>query len=154
MILFILILLSSTQLGICVNPYVIPNIRVNWHKAHEFCKYNGMELASVTDWATHKKLTEFVAQELNCSTWCAVWIGANDLGDEGSFTWVGTGRRVVFDNWKPNQPSNSNGDQEEHCVEILYHPRGGFNWQWNDGVCKHEKYFVCEKVYNCEIQEF
>lgn len=166
-----LILLSFAYLVSCTNPYYIPNIKVrynclmrrinfdlhnlqaNWHQAFDHCKFNGMELVTIANHQEYNQLTAHVAQELNCTQICAVWIGANDLANEGTFTWASTGRRVAFTNWKSNQPDNKNDDLEEDCVEVLHHPEGNFMWQWNDSVCTHEKFFVCEKVNTC-IQEF
>nr|XP_019932676.2 lectin subunit alpha-like [Aedes albopictus] len=143
--LIIFLLLPYVYHVLCSNSYIIPNLKANWHQASDHCKSSGMELVTITNQADYNQLTAFVARELNCTVLCAVWIGANDLGSEGTFTWTATGRRVGFTYWKSNQPDNKHGELEEHCVEVLHHPKDNFLWQWNDSVCKHEKYFVCER---------
>nr|XP_029716355.1 C-type lectin 37Db-like [Aedes albopictus] len=144
--LIIFLLFPYVYYVACSNSYIIPNLTANWFQASDHCKSRGMELVSIANQAEYNQLTEFVARELNCTELCAVWIGANDLGSEGTFTWTATGRWVGFTNWKSNQPDNTNGVFEEHCVEVLYFPAYDFIWQWNDSVCKHEKYFACERV--------
>lgn len=101
-------------------------LQANWHQAFDHCKYNGMELVSIANHVAYNQLTAQVAQELNCSRICAVWIGANDLANEGTFAWAATGLRVSFANWKSNQPDNKHGDLEEDWVEVLHHPSDNF----------------------------
>ncbi|XP_021694410.1 C-type lectin 37Db-like [Aedes aegypti] len=111
--LIVSFLLLYVYLVSCSSPYHIPNVKANWHQAFDHCKYNGMELVSIANHVAYNQLTAQVAQELNCSRICAVWIGANDLANEGTFAWAATGLRVSFANWKSNQPDNKHGDLEE-----------------------------------------
>ena len=34
-----------------------------------------------------------------------IYLGADDIQDEGTFVWVATGQPVSYTNWKPSQPS-------------------------------------------------
>lgn len=54
------------------------------------------------------------------------WIGLNDVGNEGVFTWT-SGAPVAFTNWNGGEPNNSNGT--EHYAEMF-----GSNGEWNDNV--------------------
>lgn len=66
------------------------------------------------------------------------WIGANDLGSEGSFFWIGSGQLIGFSNYAPGQPDNAG---HENCIEI----RGHFQFKWNDHQCREQKYFICNE---------
>ena len=70
-----------------------------------------------------------------------VWIGLNDIEDEGSFQWT-DGSPVNYTNWAPGQPDNLN---DSDCVFLL--PDG----TWDDGQCEWRasgntpaKAYVCE----------
>jgi hypothetical protein len=62
------------------------------------------------------------------------WIGYNDIESEDEFVWV-TGSPSSYNNWRDNQPDNSNG---EDCVEA------DNNGDWNDRPCTDNRPYVCE----------
>ncbi|EAT41960.1 AAEL006456-PA [Aedes aegypti] len=116
--------------------------QTNWTEALEQCESHGMQLA-VIDSAEKQ---ETIAQMICSSTvfnerWMDVWIGANDIAEEGQFTWQATGENVTYTNWKPGQPNNYGG--KEDCVHIQY--TANVDFQWNDDQCSKKKYFICEK---------
>ena len=45
-----------------------------------------------------------------------IWIGCNDLQQEGRFVWVHNNQPVVYSHWAPGEPNNSNNDN--HCCMI------------------------------------
>lgn len=53
-----------------------------------------------------------------------VWIGFNDVANEGAFEWS-DGSRVTYTNWNGGEPNNANGT--EHYTELL-----GSSGKWND----------------------
>jgi len=53
-----------------------------------------------------------------------VWIGFNDVADEGNFVWS-SGQPVTYTNWNGGEPNNSGG--LEDWVELF-----GSNGRWND----------------------
>ena len=70
-----------------------------------------------------------------------VWIGLNDIEDEGSFQWT-DGSPVDYTNWAPGQPDNL---ADSDCVYLL--PDG----TWDDAQCEWSasgntpaKAYVCE----------
>jgi hypothetical protein len=54
------------------------------------------------------------------------WIGLNDFGNEGVFTWT-SGEPVNYTNWNAGEPNNSGGN--ENAVEMF-----GSNGEWNDNT--------------------
>ncbi|KAJ8045581.1 Low affinity immunoglobulin epsilon Fc receptor [Holothuria leucospilota] len=84
----------------------------------------------------------FVAE--NClRLWetAAIWIGLNDIEEEGNFVWT-DGSPVNFTNFNKNEPNNVNG--VEHCIHLVESTKYGI---WNDGPCTTNLYFfVCKKA--------
>ncbi|XP_055618599.1 perlucin-like [Toxorhynchites rutilus septentrionalis] len=147
LVLLVVAFHSSAQRVKCVfeSKYFIPNFTANWFKAVEYCNYLGMRLAVISSAEEQAKLTALVASTdkfSNVST--DIWIGGSDLAEEGNFYWHATGNRIVFTNWKKNQPDN--GQKNEHCMEIRYIPEHSWDWHWNDRDCKAARYFVCENL--------
>lgn len=73
-----------------------------------------------------------------------LWIGANDLAQEGKFIWHATGMKPNYTNWNVGQPDNKGNI--EHCVHMWYEPAKNWNWKWNDSPCNNQWSFVCENV--------
>ncbi|MFC1655032.1 C-type lectin domain-containing protein, partial [Myxococcota bacterium] len=65
-----------------------------------------------------------------------IWIGANDILEEGFFEWV-SGEAWTFQTWNTGQPDNSNN---EDCAEMI-----NVSGRWQDTDCESTKAFVCEK---------
>lgn len=71
-----------------------------------------------------------------------IWIAGNDLATEGRYNWFTSGEIFQYTNWGPNEPNN-NGN--ESCVEI-----NGFRGKkWNDRICTHLNFYLCEKSFEC-----
>ncbi|KAM4636539.1 tetranectin-like protein [Discoglossus pictus] len=64
-----------------------------------------------------------------------VFIGVNDIKQEGVFTYL-NGKPVTYANWNTNEP---NGKREENCIEIQTNDRN-----WNDQGCYVKNLVVCE----------
>ena len=64
-----------------------------------------------------------------------VWIGLNDIGDEGNFKWD-DGTRLGWKNWNPGQPDN--GRDNEHCVHMIS------SGKWEDNNCQRRYWFLCQ----------
>jgi hypothetical protein len=73
------------------------------------------------------------------------WLGANDIGVEGTFVWAATRQPIPYATWDGNNPNN---DRNEDCVQILTSdPRS--NGRWNDISCDHpgvNQNTMCEKI--------
>eukprot|EP00965_Chrysotila_dentata_P162551 5367452-Pleurochrysis_carterae.AAC.3 len=92
-----------------------------WHEAKAACARDGNILAEINSQAEND-----VLQALSQGD--DVWIGLNDLDNEGQFVWDGTGGEPTFAPWESAQPDNFEG--LEHCV----HLRGS---RWNDQRCDY-----------------
>ncbi|XP_046396795.1 C-type lectin 37Db isoform X2 [Ischnura elegans] len=116
--------------------------KANWYKANRFCRFHGMQLASISSAEENQLLEDHVkAQGLGLEHF---WTSGTDQGEEGTFFWLSNGRPVTYTNWNAGEPNNfryENGE-EEHCLELWN--RDGKGLKWNDTPCSFETYFVCE----------
>ena len=64
-----------------------------------------------------------------------MWLGGYDSEKEGHWHWV-TGEPFVYTNWRSRMPNNGGAGGNEDCMD----------WSngWNDNVCSHLYYFLCE----------
>uniref|UniRef100_A0A182N7X8 C-type lectin domain-containing protein n=1 Tax=Anopheles dirus TaxID=7168 RepID=A0A182N7X8_9DIPT len=132
--------------------YFIPISRVacgttsDWFGAVSFCHSIGMEMAEVLNAAEAQALREVIQEEEDDSVEERpfYWIGANDLGVQGTHRWALTGRLVQYTNWADGEPNNARGEEgqfpAERCAAV-----GGEAHQWNDFRCTLNKKFVCQK---------
>ncbi|XP_001655474.2 perlucin-like protein [Aedes aegypti] len=123
--------------------FFIPNLKANWHKAHEFCISLDMNMVSVESPKDHDELVQFVRKTDKFSNATRFWLGASDLAEEGVYTWVSSSRLMTFTNWAENEPSST---EAENCVEMIHNTYVNRIWTWNDIDCRGFKaYIVCEE---------
>lgn len=118
-------------------------LQANWFKAAEYCFSLGMQLAITNSKEDHDRIVEAVkASPIYNAQDTIVFLGGNDLGEEGVFYWHSTGVRLAYAHWQSGQPDNWKGIED--CVALVNIP--GWNWVANDGSCESVHYFVCENV--------
>ena len=108
-----------------------------WGGARSWCRLRSGDLALANTRSRNtfiRNLTYGVAR---------VWIGLNDISNEGHFHWVRTNQNVGYENWGSGEP-NSYLHYNEDCVETNYHGNG----LWNDARCSHTFRFVCGRSAN------
>ena len=109
--------------------YLVCPTRRNWNEAAQRCGDHGGALATVQSRAE----SEFLGSLLPSNA----WIGLNDRGQEGRFTWV-QGDESEFRNWAEGEPNNAGFRGGEDCTEL--YPSG----LWNDENCGDRLAYVCE----------
>jgi len=68
------------------------------------------------------------------------WIGLNDIGTEGTFTWADDAALGGYTNWNAGEPdSTAANPQPQHCVNMR--AADGF---WNDVSCGSARAFICQ----------
>lgn len=72
------------------------------------------------------------------------WTSGSDLGEEGQFVLLATGKKFNFTHWRYPQPDNAG--KIEHCTEIWKLREKRYNW--NDVSCANNFNFICE-VQKC-----
>ncbi|XP_025199787.1 C-type lectin 37Db-like [Melanaphis sacchari] len=119
--------------------------KANWFDSMAFCRYHGMQLASITSEQENADVVKQM-QDFGYSTDSHFWTSGNDLSNEGSFVWLGNGQNFRYTNWLTGEPNNVKDDKgnDEDCVEFWYKGEEGF--KWNDKFCTFEANFICELV--------
>ncbi|KAK3750396.1 hypothetical protein QZH41_005564 [Actinostola sp. cb2023] len=102
----------------------------NWFDARASCKKYGAELVSI-----HSGYRKWV-----------VWIGLNDLGTEGVYTWSDASP-LSYTNFANNEPNDWRG--MEDCMEMRR-----YDGKWNDQNCGLQQPFVCRKHNNSVIPPY
>ncbi|XP_060556817.1 C-type lectin domain family 4 member M-like [Ruditapes philippinarum] len=118
--------------------YYMPNQQKTWNDARAFCQQLGAHLAVIGTPEEDKIVSDFLTRAHNMSNAYEgvtyVWLGGYDFAQEGHWHWV-TGEPFVYTNWRGGGPDNGAGGGED-CMD----------WSngWNDNVCSHSYYFLCE----------
>lgn len=68
-----------------------------------------------------------------------VWLGFNDLQNEGQFIAMSDAKEPLYTNWGSTEPNNGLL-KDEHCV--MYWPKYKC---WNDSNCTSRLNYVCKK---------
>ncbi|XP_073828777.1 lectin subunit alpha-like [Musca autumnalis] len=111
--------------------------KYNWFEAWDECAMRNMTLIAIDTAEKNAVIDKILRNKFQkCPN---LWLGGNDLGLEGKFTWSSTGKRFEFSNWSKGQPDNYKSN--EHCVH--YYTITDF--EWNDAPCSSKIGFICEE---------
>ncbi|XP_050697639.1 C-type mannose receptor 2-like [Eriocheir sinensis] len=89
-----------------------------WDESRSYCADFKSDLVKITS----AEEEHFIRERMDGS----VWIGLNDIKEEGRFEWT-DGSRPTYTGWSPNEPNDSGG--AEDCT-TLRKSEG-----WNDIIC-------------------
>ncbi|XP_025097514.1 perlucin-like protein [Pomacea canaliculata] len=107
-----------------------------WVDARSFCRAFGGHLVEITSASENT----FVRNLINSRGAGKVWLGINDLVQNGRWELTSNGRRIPYSNWARGEPNNWSN---QACGAIYS------NGQWDDDLCSVSRTFpfVCEKLY-------
>jgi len=72
-----------------------------------------------------------------------LWLGATDVGHEGTFIWQSSGKPLSFTNWFYLNPNNWGGN--ENCLQQNF-----VDFKWNDVQCDQSgQITMCEMLFPC-----
>ncbi|BFZ21775.1 hypothetical protein BsWGS_24814 [Bradybaena similaris] len=115
--------------------YTFGRENVTWQDAVSLCKAFGGYLLEINSDAEY----EWIKGQLKARKASQVWIGANDMVEEGKFRWLSNNEPVGdVPYWRPGQPNNLAAG--EHCVEMV----GILNYVWADEECQYLNKYACE----------
>jgi len=119
--------------------YRLISSAATWHDARDGCisLSPGYDLAAISTAVEY----DFVVSQLPTPpSSTRIWIGANDLQREGTFTWS-NGEAWSFTAWAPDEPNDFN--LGEDCGEMRATMT---DWLWNDLPCDSTTptAFLCE----------
>ncbi|XP_062928279.1 C-type lectin BpLec-like [Mobula hypostoma] len=113
-----------------------------WMAAEEFCNQlpHSGHLASVSS-SIHNFISDVVSAVDESKKW--TWIGLNDIGKEGTFTWI-DGTSYTYRKWSANEPNHS--EDNEDCVQMYCFSDEKV---WYDQGCEDAESFVCAYNLHC-----
>lgn len=110
-----------------------------WSNAKENCHAYGGYLMKINDASEQQFLEVYLlATGINQAA-KYVWIGLNDIKDEGTFTWEVDESSVEFSKWGSEQPDN---DNNQDCVTVGAKQMFSL---WEDHQCDTSHLYMCEK---------
>lgn len=114
--------------------YIDDKIELNWYDAVSKCTRLGGHLVSLVN----EDEFNLIVKKLKKTYY---WIDINDLGKEGEYISLSTGRNPKFLKWMKGEPNNIQHD--EYCVELKL-----WNgvYAMNDDRCRKLNYYICEKT--------
>jgi len=104
----------------------------NWAEAQAVCESMGGQLAEISDYEENVVIKGMVT-----NLKADVWIGGDDLVEEGTWRWASGAPVNGYTDWAPGEPDDKDG---EDCMELM--PKLG---HWNDEDCDKIQPFICEK---------
>ncbi|XP_034478043.1 pulmonary surfactant-associated protein D-like [Drosophila innubila] len=113
--------------------YIDDSESVNWFEAAHKCRALGGNLAGLQSEQEFKAVSEKLTNE-------HYWLDINDLGTEGVFKLLSTGKEAPYLYWRYPEPNNKGGN--ENCVQVL---RVDSKYAMNDNSCDFKFNFICEK---------
>jgi len=116
--------------------------KANWFRSAQYCRFHGMHLASLDSAEEQRELEEHI-KSLGLGDQ-HFWTSGSDLGEEGKFIWMATGKPIKYTHWNAGEPNNFEYDngEKEHCLEMW--DRDGAGLAWNDTPCSFETFFICQ----------
>ncbi|KAM8715403.1 hypothetical protein ACLKA7_002453 [Drosophila subpalustris] len=94
--------------------YMSRDVKVSWYSAIHNCHSIGGHLISLTDNVTLHE----VSKRVKNNKYPNYWIDLSDLGQEGEYVSMTSGRRAKFVDWCENDTSAIKPSTAENCVHI------------------------------------
>lgn len=112
---------------------------MDWASAFSYCNAFNMTLATLETEEEHNHLLNLA--DNGGVTNQHAFIGGTDVGSEGTFHWVGSGKLVNYPlKWKDGEPNNLNDN--EHCLGLW---KETDQYEINDAPCSgYSGPFICE----------
>ncbi|XP_011196509.1 C-type lectin 37Db-like [Zeugodacus cucurbitae] len=115
--------------------FINESLKMSWFESSEYCRSIGGDLVNINSIEELLALQKYI---LGMNIQTQLWTDGNDLGREGRYMSLTTGRPLFFTKWKPNNPDNSNN---EDCVEVRIENK---TLVMNDHKCDMEFYAICQ----------
>ncbi|BFZ08877.1 hypothetical protein BsWGS_11916 [Bradybaena similaris] len=124
---------QKSQEDIC---YGYGDTAVSWGNARTACQTWSATLAEVPTIAVSNFLFAIARSKWHD----CVWLGGNDIDEEGDWEWSSGSNVDTFTNWYTDEPNNSGSGEDCLGMSRVY------NYTWNDGDCNYRCNFICTKL--------
>ncbi len=111
-------------------------LQLNYFEAQTNCHHDNAILAEPKSQVENNAINQHAPFE-------ALWIGVNDMNNEGQFVYDSDLTPIVFANWDANEPNDQLGSED--AVHTIPNTTG----KWNDNFVTSEFYSMCQKEPFC-----
>ncbi|XP_069120617.1 macrophage mannose receptor 1-like isoform X2 [Argopecten irradians] len=115
------------------NCYQFQDQQLDWNDARTTCRHQGGDLLSIES----REEQFYIAARIQTMSSIAMWIGANDRGSEGGWTWTDRSP-FAYLNWQSGEPNDLH--HNEDCGAI-FTQKG----TWADYSCIQRNGYICKK---------
>lgn len=109
-----------------------------WKEAQSYCQRNSATLVVVDSREKQRAINDMINPSRS-QTRFGIWIGLDDLEEEGVWRWPDR-TRLVEGLWYEGEPNNHG---TENCAEIMVVIENPFQ-SWNDAPCNYARNWICE----------
>ena len=134
--------------------YTLLPEKMNWSDGKTSCAELGanMMVPDTADeqsyiWSEMKTRME-KGRNVNLEDDLDVWIGCQDLKDDGSLVCMGVEGDLTFKNWEQSGANNEPSEPYEECVRMT----GKWGGNWGDSACSDIKFTACEMPVSGRMQ--
>ena len=96
-----------------LSSYAVSDVKTTWPEASASCRKLGAELVKIESQGE----TEFLNSTFDIPSLKKIWIGLNDIDEEGVWKWSDGTSLPNYTNWGANEPNNHQDSQ--HCVLVM-----------------------------------
>ena len=116
------------------NCYVLVSQAMTFSKANKYCRSIGAYLPEPSNENENDILHNFMKNMMNSSI-KAIWLGATDSANEGTWIWQSAGQGLSYHKWRPG-----NTNQENKDCSCFFH-----DGLWTYCTCNRKLYSICQK---------
>lgn len=126
--------------------FIISTEDMTFREAYDFCARMGIPMVEVFTPQDQENVMDKLMDRVGDDGWG--WLGANNCGTPGVFTWIESGDTVGssgYSNWKVGEPRGTDPGDDDDCVSI-----NADNGEWHDTSCRRRNRAICQSRINLD----
>ena len=108
-----------------------------WLEASFLCESLNSSMVEILSEEEQSLLSLLGTLEIGITRVNGWWIGLDDIGHEGDWTWEKSGMPATFDHWAPGSPSTEIANKDD-CAFMIPHTEQANNFLWVDSLCNQQ----------------
>eukprot|EP00091_Calanus_sinicus_P021565 TRINITY_DN6446_c0_g1_i2.p1 TRINITY_DN6446_c0_g1~~TRINITY_DN6446_c0_g1_i2.p1 ORF type:complete len:165 (-),score=61.03 TRINITY_DN6446_c0_g1_i2:115-609(-) len=128
-----------------ISPAGHPGGGVDWVLARKACADMGGYLAEITNEEEWAELLAGLDVLYGPEESDHLYIGANDFGAEGVWTWDYSGAAVEYSAWGEGEPASDAWYKDCGIVTKADHETILEQWEWHEAFCSFNSGYICER---------